>query len=63
VAVEVQEDLQTTEILVKVEQVAEAMELNQFQEQQAQELPILVVVVAEKMVLTELELEVTVAQV
>jgi len=35
VAVEVQEDLLITEIQVKVEQVVEAMVLNQFQEQQA----------------------------
>jgi hypothetical protein len=63
VAVEVQEDLLTTEIQGKVEQVAEAMELNQSQEQQVQELPILAVAVVEKMVLTEAELEVTVVQV
>ena len=62
-AEEVQEDLQIMEILVKAEQVVEAMVLNQFQEQQVQELPILVVVVVEKMVLTEAELEVMVAQV
>jgi hypothetical protein len=63
VAEEVQEDLQIMEILVKAEQVAGAMELNQSQEQQVQELPILAVAVVEKMVLTEAELEVTVAQV
>ena len=62
-AEEVQEDLQIMEILVKAEQVVEAMVLNQFQEQQVQELPILVVVVVEKMVLTEAELEVMVVQV
>ena len=60
---EVQEDLLTTEIQDKVEQVAEAMVLNQSQEQQVQELPILAVAVVEKMVLTEAELEVTVVQV
>tara|TARA_S200002703_G_scaffold128006_2_gene114697 strand:- start:514 stop:759 length:246 start_codon:yes stop_codon:yes gene_type:complete len=62
VAEEVQEDLQIMEIQDKAEQVAEAMELNQSQEQQVQELPILAVAVVEKMVLMEVEVEVMVVQ-